>query len=161
MTIAPKLHRYLDRQHAVYDLVEHAPTNSAMESAAAAHIPPNRMAKAVLLDLHDDDHLLAVLPADRRIDLDDLRAELAERPRLADRDEIVDIFDDCAPGAVPALGLGYGVAMIVDDSLARERDVFLEAGDHRSLVHMEQAEFQRLTRQAQHGSFGTPAALLE
>jgi Ala-tRNA(Pro) deacylase len=161
MTIAPKLRHYLDRQHAVYELVEHPPTESAMLSATAAHVPPSCMAKAVLLDLPDDEHMLAVLSADRRIDLENLRTELDERPRLADQDEILQVFDDCAPGAVPPLGFGYGVAMIVDDMLAREPDIFFEAGDHCSLVHMEQAEFRRLTEHAQHGSFGTPVALLE
>lgn len=161
MPIAPKLRHYLDRQHAVYELVEHPPTESAMQSAAAACIPPSCLAKAVLLDLPDDDHLLAVLPADRRIDLEDLRTELDEKPRLADQDEIGQVFDDCTPGAVPPLGFGYGIDMIVDDYLARAPDIFFEAGDHRSLVHMEQAEFRRLTRQARHGNFGTPIALLE
>ena len=160
MTIAPKLRTYLDRQNAVYELIDHPPTLSSFETALVAHIPPSCMAKAVLLDTPDS-HLLAVLSADRRIDLEDLRADLDEKPHLAGEDEIVRVFDDCAPGAVPPFGSGYGVGTIVDDTLAREPDVFFEAGDHRSLVHMEQAEFRRLTRHAQHGSFGIPAALLE
>jgi Ala-tRNA(Pro) deacylase len=155
MTIAAKLRRYLDRQRAVYELIDHPPTASAIETAAVAHIPPSCMVKAVLLDTPDD-HLLAVLSSDRRIDLDDLRTEIDEKPRLADEKEIARIFDDCVPGAVPPLGFGYGVAVIVDDLLAREPDIFFDAGDHRSLVHVEQAEFRRLMSQARHGSFGTP-----
>jgi Ala-tRNA(Pro) deacylase len=160
MTIAPKLRHYLDRQRAVYELIDHPPTLSSAETALVAHIPPSRMAKAVLLDTPDD-RVLAVLAADRRIDLEDLRTELDDRPHLADKDEIARIFDDCAPGAVPPFGSGYGVGMIIDDMLASEPDLFFEAGDHCSLVHMEQAEFRRLTRHAQHGSFGMPVALIE
>lgn len=160
MTIAPKLRTYLDRQGAVYELIDHPPTRSSAETAMVAHIPPSCMAKAVLVDTPDDP-LLAVLSADRRIDLEDLRAELDRKPHLADEDAIMAIFDDCAPGAVPPLGFGYGVDMIVDSDLAREPDIFFEAGDHRSIVHMEQAEFHRLTQQVRHGRFGTPIALLE
>lgn len=160
MTIAPKLRTYLDRQQATYELIDHPPTRSAAQTARVAHIPASCIAKAVLLDTPED-RVLAVLPADRRIDLEDLRAELDEKPHLAKEKEVVEIFDDCAPGAVPPIGFGYGVSMIVDDMLAREPDIFFEAGDHRSLVHMEQAEFRRLTRHAQHGSFGIPTALLE
>lgn len=155
MTIAPKLRHFLDSQHAVYELTEHRPTSSSTETARVAHIPPSCMAKAVLLEMPDEEPLLAVLPADRRIDIADLRTELDGNPRLADEKQVVEIFDDCMPGAVPPLGSGYGVDMIVDDDLAREPDIFFEAGDHRSLVHMEQAEFRRLTRDARHGSFGT------
>lgn len=160
MTIAPKLRYYLDRQRAVYELIEHPPTRSSAETAMVARIPPSCMVKAVLVDTPDE-HVLAVLSSDRRIDLDDLRTELDETPRLADEKEIVEIFDDCAPGAVPPLGFGYGVDMIVDDCLAGEPDIFFEAGDHRSLVHMEQDEFRRLTSQARHGTFGIPLALIE
>jgi Ala-tRNA(Pro) deacylase len=157
MTIAPKLRHYLDRQRAVYEVIGHSPTMTAMEAAAAARVPPSCMAKAVLIDLPDDEHLLAVLSSDRRIDLDNLRTELDERPRLAAEAEIVEIFDDCEAGAVPPLGFGYGLDMIVDDFLEREPDIFFEAGDHCSLVHMEQAEFRRLTGLARHGSFTIPA----
>lgn len=161
MTIAPKLRQFLDHQHAVYELIDHPLTLFAAQTAAVAQVPPSCMAKAVLIDMPDADHVLAVLSADRRIDLEDLRAELGQKPRLAGEDEIVQIFDDCVPGAVPPLGAGYGVEMIIDDFLAREPDIFFEAGDHRSLVHMEQAEFRRLTGEARHGSFGMPVALIE
>jgi Ala-tRNA(Pro) deacylase len=161
MHIAAKLREYLDRQHAIYGLIDHPATSSSIETANAANIPPKGMAKAVLLDMPHNGPLLAVLPADRRIDLDDLQSELGERPQLAEENEIVTIFDDCAPGAVPPLSFDYGVDIIVDDLLAREPDIFFEAGDHRSLVHMSQSEFRRLTNRAQHGRFGTPVALIE
>ena len=68
------------------------------------------------------------------------------------------MFADCAPGAVP-VGFGYHLPMIVDDFLAREPDLFFEAGDHRTLIHMEQAEFHRLSAHARHGSFGVPVLI--
>ena len=157
MTIAPRLQHYLDRLDADYELIEHVPTRSAMQNAALCHIPPDRIAKAVLLDTPDE-YLLAVLPSDRRVDLADLRGELGAKPRLADEDELVTIFDDCAVGAVPPLGFGYGIATIVDDSLESQPDIYFEGGDHASLVHMDQAEFARLTRPARHGRFSEPWA---
>ena len=162
MTIAPTLRRYLDRQHAVYEIVDHPPTFSSAKTAEIAHVPPSCVAKAVLLDLPQQahDHLLAVLSADRRIDLEDLGTQLDQKPQLADEEEIAVVFNDCAPGAIP-VAFGYSVPMIIDDYLGREPDIFFEAGDHRSLIHMEQAEFRRLTAQAQHGSFGVPVALIE
>jgi len=154
MTIAPRLRRYLDRQGALYELIAHDPTESAIATAAAAHIPPSCVVKAVLLDLPQEahDHVLALLAADRRIDLDDLRTSLDSRPRLAQETEVATIFDDCETGAVPPFG--YGVPAIVDEQLFREPDVFFEAGDHRLLIHMEQAEFRRLAGSARHGNFG-------
>ena len=156
MTIATRLHQYLDEQHADYELIEHPPAKSSMQIAEVCKIPPERLAKGVLLET-EDDYLLAVLPSDRRIRIAELRSELGSKPRLADESELASVFDDCDTGAVPPLGSGYGVMTIVDDSLEAQPDVYLEAGDHASLIHMDQAEFMRLTRQARHGSFSEGA----
>ncbi|UIJ47219.1 YbaK/EbsC family protein [Sphingomonas cannabina] len=158
MTIAPKLRQFLDLRDVTYDLVEHPPTQSAMQSAAEAHIPPNRMAKAVLLETRDGP-LLAVLSADRRIELADLRDDIGEKPQLADEDEVSAIFTGCEPGAVPPMG--FGVPLIVDMHLSDEPEVYFEAGDHRSLIRLDHGEFMRLTRRARHASFGTPWSLIE
>ena len=83
MSIAPKLRHYLDEIKAEYDLVEHQPTKSSLETATASSIPPEQVVKAVLLDTADD-RLLAVLPSDSRIDLSELGSELGRKPRLAD-----------------------------------------------------------------------------
>jgi len=157
MTLAPKLHRYLDALDADYELIDHAPTRSAMQNARACHISPDQVVKAVLLDTTDD-YLLAILPSDRRLELTDLRDELGLKPRLAAEQALADVFDDCLPGAVPPLGASYGIASIVDNSLAAQPDIYFEGGDHASLVHMNQREFARLTGPAQHGSFSEPWA---
>ena len=152
MAIASSVRQYLDAQHAQFDVLEHAPTMTAMQSAEVCHIPAGQLAKAVLLDIADD-HLLAVLPADHRIQLADLRSELGERPRLSTEREVEGIFDDCAMGAVPPLGSIYGVELIIDDRLREQPDIYFEAGDPRSLIHMDRAEFSRLTGDARHGRF--------
>jgi Ala-tRNA(Pro) deacylase len=155
MSIAPRLRQYLDAEKIAYEVLEHSPTASAMQNAWVCQIPASRVAKAVLLDTPDD-YLLAVLPSDRRIGLADLRSELGEKPQLVDEIELARIFDDCAVGAVPPLGLGYGVATIIDDSLTEQPDIYFEGGDHATLVHVERAEFARLTRSARHGRFSEP-----
>jgi len=155
MTIAPKLRHYLEALELDYELMEHSPTKSAMQNAMVCDIPPERVAKAVLLDTLDD-YRLAVLPSDCRIELSELRSLLGEKPRLADEDEIAFIFDDCAVGAIPPLGFSYGIRMIVDDRLEHQPDIYFEAGDHQLLVHMDQAEFARMTGTARHCHFSQP-----
>lgn len=152
MTIAPRLRHQLDAMAVDYDLLKHGPTRSAMQNALACQLPPGRIAKAVLIDTPDD-YLLAVLPSDRRVAIDELRGEIGGKPSLADENAVASVFDDCAVGAVPPLGYGYGIATIVDDSLADEPDVYFEAGDHVSLVHVTGADFTRLMRPARHGRF--------
>ena len=154
MTIAPRLRQFLDESRADYDLVVHTPTHSALENARSCDIPAEQVAKAVLLDTDGEERLLAVLPSDRKIELSELRTELGRKPRLATEQEVGTVFKDCEIGAIPPVG--YDVTTIVDDSLERQPDVYFEAGDHKSLVHMEGAEFVRIMKGARHGQFSEP-----
>ena len=156
MTIAPKLREYLDEVQADYDVIEHQPTKSSLETASASSVPAEQVAKAVLLDT-DDDYLLAVLPSDRRVELSELRSELGRKPRLASEDEIKSLFSDCDVGAIPPAG--YGLQAIVDDAIEQQPDVYFEAGDHASLVHMKHDEFSRVMRGARHGQFSEPSLI--
>lgn len=154
MSIAPKLQQFLDEANAQYDVIRHMPTKSSLDNARSCDVPAEQVAKAVLLDTANDEHLLAVLPSDRRVELAELRSELGAKPRLASEAEVGTVFKDCEVGAIPPVG--YGIATIVDDSIDRQSDVYFEAGDHRSLVHMERSEFQRVTKDARHGQFSEP-----
>lgn len=153
MSIAPQLKQHLDEAHADYELIEHTPTKSSLESATASSVPAEKLAKAVLLDT-EDDYLLAVLPSDRRVELSELRSELGRKPRLAGEEEIKSVFKDCDVGAIPPVG--YGIKTIVDASLEQQPDVYFEAGDHQSLVHMNQDQFMGVIKGAQHGQFAEP-----
>jgi Ala-tRNA(Pro) deacylase len=63
------------------------------------------------------------------------------------------LFDDCLPGAIPPAGECYGLDTMVDDSIEDQPEVYLEAGDHETLVHMSHAQFASLTATARHGCF--------
>jgi Ala-tRNA(Pro) deacylase len=152
MSIAPTLQRYLADQNTAYDMIEHRPTMSAMRTAEAAHISGDCLAKGILLR-NSDGYMLAVIPASRHISMPDLKAELGQDVDLASEDEIGQVFRDCEHGAVPAVGTCYGVQAIVDDQLAEQPEIYFEAGDHATLIHLSQAEFARLTAAARHGRF--------
>jgi Ala-tRNA(Pro) deacylase len=151
MTIAPTLKSYLDR-NVSYDLVTHDPTQSSLRTAEASHIPGGMLAKGIVLRT-DGGYLLAVLPASRRIQLSELRALVGDDVELADEQEVASLFEDCAVGAVPPVGKCYGLDVIVDDSIERQPEVYLEGGDHQTLVHLSQAQFAQLMADARHAHF--------
>lgn len=152
MAIAPTLQQYLADHSVSYDVVAHAPTVSSMRTAEASHVPGDCLAKAVVVK-QDAGYLLIVLPASHRLNLEDLTASLARRIELATEPEIAALFRDCARGAVPAIGAPYGMAMLIDDSIAAQAEIYFEAGDHATLVHMTGAQFAALTAGTQHGRF--------
>jgi Ala-tRNA(Pro) deacylase len=151
MAIAPILQKHLDR-NVTYDVLTHDPTMSSTRTAQACHVSGDRLAKAIVLR-HDGRYLLAVLPATHHVRLADLKTQIGDDVDLADEDEIKRLFPDCAPGAVPPIGEAYELDVIVDDSIQAQPDVYLEGGDHTTLVHMDQAQFARLMAEARHGRF--------
>jgi Ala-tRNA(Pro) deacylase len=154
MTIAPTLLRHLD-SNVRYDVITHDPTMSSARTAQACHVSGERVAKAIVLR-HNGGYMLAVLPASRHIRLPDLKVQIGEDVDLADEGEIKALFPDCALGAVPPVGECYDLDVIVDDSIGEQPDVYLEGGDHTTLVHVDRAQFARLMAQARHGRFSVP-----
>lgn len=152
MGIAITLAQYLAERGVKYDVVEHPHAVTASESAKTSHISLNRLAKAVVLK-GKDGFLLAVLPASGHIQFRQLCKQLGADVDMASEEQIETLFLDCEPGAVPALGAAYGLKVIVDDSLANEPEIYLEGGDHASLVHISGSTFQKLLADAQHARF--------
>ncbi|MDR9437613.1 MAG: YbaK/EbsC family protein [Thiohalophilus sp.] len=149
MAIARTLQTYLAHKGIAYDLLPHRHTDTSVNSANSAHIPPDRLAKSVILE-DENGYVMAVIPANRHVRIGHLNRALNRRMGLATEAELSPLFSDCDPGAVPPLGDAYGIATVVDESLDECPEVFLEAGDHEDLIHLKGTAFRRLMRGSQH-----------
>ena len=116
MTIAMTQERFLVHREAEYDLLLHRHTGSSRETAAAAHVPEDHLAKAVVVK-DSADYAIVIIPASRLLPMDDIRKELGRDLQLATEEEIAQLFNDCEPGAVPTLGPAYGVETLLDEVL--------------------------------------------
>lgn len=153
MGIAITVREYLEDLDIEYDVVEHPLNMTSVGIAHQAHLPTKCIAKGVLLKDENDTLSLAVIPADRIVDITRIRETLEHDVELASEAEVVEKFDDCDTGAVPPIGNAYSLKVLLDDRLIREEEVYLEAGDHHGLVHVKGAEFRRLMDGARNGTF--------
>ncbi len=149
MAIAITLKSYLDSHHVDYDMVEHIRSETALEAAHSAHVPGHQVAKAVVLE-DDRGYVVSVLPSTNRLDLEWVRESLGRDLEMARERELRSLFQDCDLGAVPALSNAYGLDVIWDDQLKAVADIYLEAGDHRHLVHIKGDDFRKLLRGMPH-----------
>jgi Ala-tRNA(Pro) deacylase len=152
MTIAPTLATYLEQAGIQPEMLTHFHSPSASRTAEASHVSGNRVAKAVLLK-DDTGYLLAVLPASCHLLLDAVEALTGRSLTLAAEDEIGRTFPDCEVGAVPPVGTAYGLPAVVDDSLAKEAEIYFEGGDHTTLLRVTREEFAKLMHGAPSGVF--------
>ena len=149
MSISNTLRDYLENQGTQYDLVDHPQTFTSMETAAAAHVPGDKLAKAVVLE-DENGYVVSVVPSTNRLDLEWVRETLGRDLEMAEERELRALFQDCALGAVPALSNAYGLDVVWDDQLNTVSDVYIEAGDHEHLVHMKGEAFRQLLKDMPH-----------
>lgn len=153
MAMAMSMRDYLKDSGLWYEELHHPREVTASRIAQTAHVAGDRLAKAVMIK-GDTGYRLAVLPSTRKVDLHELSHMLRERIGLATEDEVRTAFADCDSGALPPLGQVYGLKVCLDDSLRQQPDIYFEAGDHETLVHMKGRDFESLMRNAEHGQFG-------
>ena len=153
MTIPLRLSSYLDQRGTDYDICAHEHSRTSAETARAAQVLPHQLAKSVLLE-DDSGYLMAVVPADRSVMLGQLAELLGRRElRLSDERRIELLFKDCDRGAVPPVGMAWGIETIVDDELEANDVVYMEGGDHERLLRMSHDQFHALMSAARHGHF--------
>jgi Ala-tRNA(Pro) deacylase len=137
MSIAPTFQRYLTAEDIEYDVIPHKPTTYSMRTAEPCQISEDCLAKGVALRRdRDGGYLLAVLPASHHARISDLRNEFGEDVEMAEEAEVDQLFWDCAHGAVPPVGRCYGLPVVVDDSNDAQPEIFMEAGDYKTLLHV-------------------------
>jgi Ala-tRNA(Pro) deacylase len=153
MTIATRVEQVLREHGAPYKLVAHKPTGSTHESAEAARVRDDHIAKAVVVrDARGP--AMAVIPGDTWLDVEALTRETGRPFELDEESDLAALFPDCAPGAVPPLGQAYQMETYLDDALGSLSSVYFESGDHAHLVRVNAETFAELMRGVRHGHFG-------
>jgi Ala-tRNA(Pro) deacylase len=141
-----KLKDFLDNQQVKYVTITHSPAYTAQEVAASAHVSGKDVAKTVIVNI-DAKAAMAVLPANRKIVLQDLRDVTgAERVRFATEEEFQSRFPDCETGAMPPFGNLYGMDVYVAPELTEEEEIVFNAGSHTEVIKMAYADFERLVK---------------
>jgi Ala-tRNA(Pro) deacylase len=153
MSIPARLSSYLDQRGTRYEILMHKHSRCSAETARVAEIPPHQLAKPVIVE-DDTGFVMAVVPGDRNVLLGQLSRLLDRKHlRLADATRVATMFTDCDRGAVPALGMAWGVETVVDDELEARPVVYVEAGDHERLLRLSHDQFHALMLAARHGRF--------
>jgi Ala-tRNA(Pro) deacylase len=147
MPIPQNISRYLDSQHVSYHSSRHSPAYTAQGIAQAQHLSGKKMAKVVMVIDDKNKMIMAVVPANCRVDLDRLGWLMnVSKIRLAEEKEFKDVFPDCELGAMPPLGNIYHLDVWMDDSLKLHNEICFNAGTHAETIEMSFADFSRLVR---------------
>jgi len=150
--IAKKLKELLDSKKIKYVTLTHSPAYTIQEIAEAAHIPSDKLAKTVIVKL-DGTLGMAVVPGNKKINIEALK-KLANVNNIdiATESEFRSTFPDCDLGAMPPFGNLYKMKIYMDDSLAKDKEIGFNAGNHSEIIKMKYEDYESLAGPI-HGHF--------
>ena len=110
---------YLKQKQVPFDVISHHDTYDAQHLAQSMHVSGRLVAKTVLLRTEgEEDFVVAVLPANRIVDLDLVSDVLGvDYVELASERQLAQHCPDCEVGVLPPFGHEYGMRTVVDLTL--------------------------------------------
>lgn len=152
MTMASTVKSYIEGRGVAYELINHPVTGSSHETAEATHIDEEHLAKAVIVQ-DNGGTVMAVVPGSAWVALSALGKELSRELELSEEEQAARQFPDCDAGAIPPLGPAYGMETVLDEALVSLAYVYLESGDHRTLIKVDGDDFLKLLSGVRRGHF--------
>jgi Ala-tRNA(Pro) deacylase len=152
MNVFERLSKLLADKSIPFDVLRHAPVFTSEEAAAVRRTPLASGAKALVCKA-DDQFLMIVLPADRKLASKAVRKAAGIKSlRFAAREE-VERLTGLSPGSIPPFGSLFGLATWCDDGLAENQRINFNAGDHAISISMTYADYVA-AEQPNLGQFG-------
>ena len=144
MNCKDRLESYLREDQVPFETHHHPTAFTAQEVAASEHTPGKMVVKVVMV-LADGELSMLAMPAPYQADLERVGEALgATEVRLANEEEFAPAFPDCEIGAMPPFGNLYDLPVYVDEALAEDETIVVQAGTHTDTIRLKYADFERL-----------------
>ena len=135
MAMFERLCALLDQKAIAYSVTRHAPVFTSEEAAAIRGTSLASGAKALVCKA-DDNFVMIVLPADRKLGSKAARSSLGVKSlRFATREE-VESLTGLTPGSIPPFGSLFALPTYCDELLAHQPQINFNAGDHAISISM-------------------------
>jgi len=144
-SVFDRVEELLKSQELPFSVSRHKPVYTSEEAAAVRGVPLSTGAKALICK-GEDQFVMFVIPADRKLDSKQVRRLYGWRKlRFANRDEVL-ALTGLAPGSIPPFGSLFGLPTFCDQKLGENTTINFNAGDHTIFVGMRYADFLEAER---------------
>ena len=139
-SVFDRLEKLLKLQKLPFSVARHKPVYTSEDAAAVRGVPLSSGAKALICK-GEDQFVMFVIPADRKLDSKQVRRLCRWRKlRFANRDEVLTLTG-LTPGAIPPFGSLFGLPTFCDQKLGENTTINFNAGDHTISVSMKYADY--------------------
>ena len=142
LTVFDRLSGFLQCQGVEFSVLQHAPVFTSEAAAAVRGTPLASGAKALICKA-DEQFVLIVLPADRRLASKLVRKDAGVKNlRFATHEEVLQLTG-LAPGSIPPFGSLFNLPTWCDTRLSEQPRINFNAGDHAISISMTCDDFLR------------------
>lgn len=144
-SVFQRIERMLTEQAVAFEVARHEPVYTSEQAAAVRGVALASGAKALICK-GDDQFVMVVLPADRKLAGKTLRrARGWRRLRFATADEVQELTGLQA-GSIPPFGRLFNLPTLCDARLGENATINFNAGDHCISVSMAYADYVRVEK---------------
>jgi Ala-tRNA(Pro) deacylase len=148
--IHSRLRELLDREGAVYRVVEHEAEGRTEFIARIRGNRPDQAIKSIVVQVRlgkkDNRYCLANVPGDCRIDLDAIKDHFkAAGIGMAQR-ERAEALTGCVIGAIPPFSFNEALALLADPRIEDNPEVVFNAGRLDRSIFMKSSDYMRIAK---------------
>lgn len=143
MNIPVSVKKYLAQQGGQYKVRQAQAGTDLLGCAGKANILLQQLACTQVIK-DGSTFLMAVYPANHRLDLTELNSKSRRRFESCDAAQLRELFPDCDRTALPPFGAPYGLKVIVDPALDAYEEVYFPAGLPQLFIRAGIEDFRSL-----------------
>ena len=140
MSIPATTKKYLDKKMVKYEAIAHKTVYTAYDAAQTLRRELKEIAKSLLIAA-DKAYIIAVVPANMRLDLTKLKKVLKAKKVSIPKEQVMVKIFKIRPGAMTAFGGLHQVEVWADKSLLKTKEIILSAGSFTDSVRMKVKDF--------------------
>ena len=137
-----------------YELVDHEPAGVTEDASAARGHPAAWAAKALMLVVKPDrrsrKYVLAVVPGDRRVDLDAVRRYYGARYAGVCETETAEQLAGTVSGTILPIAMHHDVELLADPAVLEQPQLYFNAARLDQSVRLATADWARIARPLLH-----------
>ncbi|MBU0953177.1 MAG: hypothetical protein KKA90_02010 [Nanoarchaeota archaeon] len=136
-----------------FTVQKHKPVFTSEEASRVRGVPLHSGVKAMVLKTGEETLILALLPADKKVDMKQIAAlEGTKKVKLATPEEVLK-RTGVTIGSVPPFGFEQPIKTYVDRAVFDNEDVNFNIGDHQLSITMHAEDLKTLLQEDEHVEF--------
>ncbi len=166
----PKIiQNFLNKNKIKYELIEHRTVYAATDKAATLAVSPGKITpamvgKTVIVSLDNKDYALGLIPANKNLDKNKVLAAFSKLRQKKEKKSYKKIdfatekwmkanLKGVKLGATPPLGVFYHLPFFIDNILAKQSKIIVNAGEYELSLKLSPASLIKLNLDTAKGSF--------